>query len=68
LARLAGRLEKLPVQLLGLVQEGTGLGPRQSSGVTRHANLEAIIVTTLSPVKPPENDRGQGPVRSKKRS
>jgi hypothetical protein len=56
------------VQLLGLVQEGTGLGPRQSSGVTRHANLEAIIVTTLSPVKPPENDRGQGPVRSKKRS
>ena len=41
-AAFAGRLEELPVELLGPVQQGASLGPHQISGITRHASLDEL--------------------------
>ena len=39
-------LEELAMQLLGLLEEGAGLGPHLVFRVTHHANLNAAIVAT----------------------
>jgi hypothetical protein len=50
-AAFAGRLEELPVELLGPVQQGASLGPHQISGITRHASLDELPQPIL-PARP----------------
>ena len=62
----AGRLEELPMELLGPVEQGASLSPHQISGITRHTSLNELPKVDLSrPAHRLKTTRSNGPEKSR---
>ena len=62
----AGRLEELPMELLGLVEQSASLSPHQISGITRHTSLNELPKVDLSrPAHRLKTTRSNGPEKSR---